>query len=50
MPNAFSVDSFVSIRPRVVASLQPWAEISQRLRRIFKLNQYPTKCELKEQR
>jgi hypothetical protein len=25
--------------PRVLAALEPWAEISERLRRIFKLNQ-----------
>jgi len=33
MPNAFSVNVFCYSSPRVVAMLQPWAEISQRLRR-----------------
>ena len=32
-PNAFSVDSHLWFRPRVVAALQPWADISERLRR-----------------
>src|SRR6185369_3953803 len=31
--NAFSVDSHLWFRPRVVAALQPWADISERLRR-----------------
>jgi hypothetical protein len=36
MLNAFSVYSdFCICAPRVVAALQPWAEISQRLRRIL---------------
>jgi hypothetical protein len=29
--------TFLEYEPRVVAALQPWAEISQRLRRFFKL-------------
>jgi len=31
---------YLNFIPRVLAVLEPWAEISQRLRRIFKLNQY----------
>jgi hypothetical protein len=39
MPNAFSVNvAFLFLSPKVVAVLQPWAEISQRLRRIPKFN------------
>ncbi len=39
--NPFRVRNDFSIDPRVVAALQPWAEISERLRRIeFKLNRY----------
>jgi len=30
----------VNDKPRVLAALEPWAEISQRLRRIFKLTHY----------
>jgi hypothetical protein len=34
--NPFRVDSQVRwIKPRVLATLEPWAEISERLRRIF---------------
>jgi hypothetical protein len=35
--NAFSVGSVLSLNPGLK---QPWAEFSERLRRIFKLNQY----------
>ena len=34
MPNPYRVNKLVLGDPRVVAALQPWAEISQRLRRI----------------
>jgi hypothetical protein len=34
-PNAFSVDLAFGFRPRVLAMLEPWAEISERLRRNF---------------
>jgi len=30
----------VITNPRVLASLEPWAEISERLRRIFKLDRH----------
>jgi|GEM_PF-3496399 len=33
LPNPFRVQSYFLPRPRVVAALQPWAEIGQRLRR-----------------
>ncbi len=32
-PNPFRVSSLFEINPRVVAALQPWAQISERLRR-----------------
>ena len=37
--NPFRVSIFFCVDPKVVAALQPWAEISERLRRIFKVNQ-----------
>jgi len=41
MPNPFRVYMLFALDPRVVAALQPWAEISQRLRRIcFQLKHY----------
>ena len=36
--------------PRVVAALQPWAEISQRLRRSSKLNQYTETTEVAQRK
>src|SRR6185295_13884902 len=41
-PNPFRVNASFFIRaPRVLAVLEPWAEISERLRRNFKLTQFP---------
>jgi hypothetical protein len=34
---------FITGIPRLSLALQPWAEISQRLRRIFKMNQLAIK-------
>jgi len=36
--NPYRVSILVGYKPRVLAALEPWAEISERLRRIFKLN------------
>ena len=33
----------VGVTPKVLAALEPWAEIGERLGRIFKLKQYPKK-------
>ena len=45
MPNAFSVNPFFRLIPRVVAVLQPWAAISQRLRRIFQISNWALPAE-----
>jgi hypothetical protein len=46
-PNPFRVCSQLNLCPRVLTPLEPWAEISERLRRNFKLMQYPQKAQKK---
>jgi hypothetical protein len=37
LANPYRVSIYLAYKPKVLAALEPWAEVSQRLRRIFKL-------------